>query len=225
VERAPQGSLSIPDDNLADLSASWDVFSAEAGSTLRELCHDLIEPAATIRWLVRAASEESGQELRNRLEAIAVAAGQIAAICEYVFDRPQHCAGTRLDLLAEDAVASAQVRYAGVIDVASEPVTVLAHPGDLVRIMGNVLTNACRAAGPVGRVRVVVDQAEAQARLAITDSGHGLGHTVPDGRPGLGLEIVGALTLKYGGSVHLGVGDLGGLAVTVCLPVPGGSAD
>ena len=225
VERVERGCLSIPANNLADLSAVSSVSSAAAGLSLRELCHDLIEPAATIRWLVRAADAESGQDLRNRLGAIAVAAGQITAICEHILDQPQSYAGTRLDLLAADAVASAQVRYDGVIDVASQPVMALAQAGDVVRILYNILTNACRAAGPAGRVRVLVDEADGQARLTIADSGSGLGRPVPSGRAGLGLEIIGALVLKYGGSVHLGVSDLSGLAVTVWLPTPGGASN
>ena len=225
VEQTQRVCLSIPEDDFADLSAARDISSAEVGSSLRELCHDLIEPAATIRWLVRAAGAESGQDLRNRLAAIAVAAGQIAAICEHILDRPQRYAGVRLDQLADDAVTSARVRYAGMIDVVSEPVTVLARPGDLVRILENILTNACRAAGPGGRVRVLVDETDGRAQLAIADSGDGLGHPVPGGRAGLGLEIIGALALKYGGSVQLGVGDLGGLAVTVRLPAREGSSN
>jgi signal transduction histidine kinase len=225
VERVNQGCLSIPADNLADLSAAAGVSSAAAGLSLRELCHDLIEPTATITWLVRAAEAESGQDLRDRLGAIAIAAGQIAAMCEHILNGPQRYAGVRLDLLADDAVASAQVRYAGVIDIMSQPVTALAQAGDVVRILYNILSNACRAAGPSGKVRVLIDETDGQARMTIADSGDGLGHPVPGGRAGLGLEIIGALALKYGGSVHLGVSDLGGLAVTVWLPAPGGSSN
>lgn len=225
MERVKRGCLSIPADNLADLSATADVSSAVAGLSLRELCHDLIEPAATIKWLVRAAEAESGQDLRNRLGAIAIAAGQIAAICEHILNGPQRYGGVRLDLIADDAAASAQVRYAGLIEVVSKPVTALAQPGDVVRILSNILTNACRAAGPAGRVRVLIDEAGGQARMTIADSGDGLGHPGPGGRAGLGLEIIAALTLKYGGSVHFGVSDLGGLAVSVWLPAPGGSSN
>jgi signal transduction histidine kinase len=129
-------------------------------------------------------------------------------------------------VLAGDAASSAQVRYAGVIDVVSQPVTALAPAGDIVRILGNLLANACRAAGPAGRVRILVDEADGQARLAIADSGNGLGQPAAQGgRAGLGLDIVGALALKYGGSVHLGVSDLGGLAVTVLLPAQGRGAN
>ena len=240
-----RGCLSIPEDNLADLSVVNGVSAAngvpaenDASSangipvaavnlSLRELCHDLIEPTATIRWLVRAAEAESGQDLRNRLGAIAVAAGQIAAICEHILDRPQHHAGVRLDLLADDAVASARVRYDGTIEVTSQRVMALAQPGDILRILYNILANACRAAGPAGRIHVVVDEADGQARLRIADSGHGLGHQEPGARAGLGLglEIIGALALKHGGSVRLGVSDLGGLAVTVSLPTPGGASN
>jgi signal transduction histidine kinase len=212
MERAQQGCLSIPTDNFADMSVA---------SSLRELCHDLIEPTAIIRWLVRAADAESGQDLRNRLGAIAVAASQIASICEHVLDRPQRYASVRLDMLASETVTSARVRYDGTIDVVSNPVVALALPGDIVRILYNILTNACRAAGPAGRVRVLVAEADGQALLEIADSGNGLGHAVPGGRAGLGFEIVGALALKYGGSVQLGGSDLGGLAVTVRLPTPG----
>jgi two-component system OmpR family sensor kinase len=221
VERVHQECLGILDNSFADLSVGSDVPFTATGTSLRELCHDLIEPAATIRWLARAAATDSGPNLRDRLGAIAVAASQIAAICEDVLNWPRHGAGARLDVLAGDAAASAQVRYAGVIDVVAQPVTALAPAGDLVRILGNLLANACRAAGPAGRVRVLVEEADGQARLAIADTGNGPVQAAPAGRAGLGLDIVGALALKHGGSVHLGVSDLGGLAVTVLLPAQG----
>jgi signal transduction histidine kinase len=225
VERVHQEFPSVLDASFADLSIDAEVSLTTAATPLREVCHDLIEPTATIRWLVRAAATESGPDLRNRLDAIAVAASQIAAICENVLDWPQGGTTARLDVLAADAAASAQVRYAGVVDVVTQPVTTLAPAGDIVRILGNVLANACRAAGPAGRVRVLVDEADGQARLAIADSGNGLGQPAPGGRAGLGLSIVGTLALKHGGSVHLGVSDLGGLAVTVLLPAQGGSSN
>lgn len=225
MERGRQRCLSIHADNLAGLSAVRDVSQPAAGLSLRELCHDIIEPAATIRWLARAADAEPGQDQQGRLRTIAAAAGQIAAICEHILDWPQKCAGVRLDLLADDAVASARVRYAGIIDTVYQPVVALARPGDIVRILGNVLTNACRAAGPTGRVRMVVDETGGQARVAVADSGNGFGPAVPGGRVGLGLEIIGALALKCGGSVQFGVSDLGGLGVTVRLPAQGGTSN
>ena len=226
MERVQQELLSVLDDSFADLSIDAEGSLTTAAAPLREVCHDLIEPTATIRWLVRAAATESGPDLRNRLDAFAVAAAQIAAICENVLDWSQGGPTARLDVLAVDAAASAQVRYAGVVDVVTQPVTALAPAGDIVRILVNLLANACRAAGPAGRVRIIVDEADGQARLSIADSGNGLDQPAAQGgRAGLGLDIVGALTLKYGGSVHLGVSDLGGLAVTVLLPAQGRGAN
>ena len=209
---------------MAELSAPVEAFSVAAGLSLRELCHDLIEPTATIRWLVRAAEAGSGEELHERLAAIAAAAGQIAAICDDILRPPQRCPRTRLDEVAAEAVVSVRTRYTGAIDIESQPVTARVHAGDMIRILYNLLANACRAAGPAGRITVTVGEAGGQARLTIADSGPGLGGGPPGGRAGLGLEIVGALALKYGGSVHLGVSDLGGLAVTVQVPVQGESS-
>lgn len=194
---------------------------------MRDLCHDLIEPAATIRWLVQSVGAAGGEDLSDRLGVIAVAAGQIAAICDGVLDPRQleaHQRRTRvrLDKVAGEAVECARVRHAGEIEVMAQPVTVLARPGDVIRIVCNILGNACRAGGPAGRISVVVGEARRRARLSITDSGAGLGHAATRGRAGLGLEIIGELALKYGGSVHLAAGDLGGLAVTVELPAHGG---
>lgn len=225
MERVQWGTTGTLVDGSGELSTLGDVSSVTTGSSLRELCHDLIEPAATIRWLVRAAEAESGEELRDRLEAIAVAAGQIAAICDDILDPPRSRPRVRLDKIAAEAVASARARYAGVIDVVSQPVTASIRTGDIIRILCNILANACRAAGPVGRIRVEVDEADGQARLTIADSGNGLAGAAVGGRAGLGLEIIGALALKYDGTVHLGVSDLGGLAVTVQVPAQGRSSN
>lgn len=214
--------LSIEDSPTPD--AVYDLREPPAADmSLRELCHDLIEPTAAIRWLVRAAETGPGEELHNRLEAIAAAAGQIAVICADIL-RPPQARRVRLDEIAADTVASVGTRYTGVIDIASQPVTAQVQAGDMIRILCNLLANACRAAGPAGRITITVGEADGQARLTIADSGHGLGGAAPGGRAGLGLEIVGALALKYGGSVHLGISDLGGLAVTVQVPVQGRSS-
>jgi two-component system, OmpR family, sensor histidine kinase TctE len=224
VERVQWDTMVMPADGSVDPSALGEA-SVTTGSSLRELCHDLIEPTATIRWLVRVAEPESGEELRDRLKAIAVAAGHIAAICDDILDPPRCRPRVRLDKVAAEAVAGARARYAGVIDVVTQPVTALVHAGDIIRILCNILANACRAAGPVGRITVEVGEADGQARLTIADSGSGLAGAAVGGRVGLGLEIIGALALKYGGSVHLGVSDLGGLAVTVQVPAQGRSSN
>lgn len=225
MERVQWGTVGMLADGSGQLSVSRDVSSVTTGSSLRELCHDLVEPAATIRWLVRAAEAESGEGLRDRLAAIAAAAGQIAAICDDILDPPRCRPRVRLDQVAAEVVASARARYAGVIDIVSQPVTASIRTGDIIRILCNILANACRAAGPTGRITVEVNEVDGQARLTIADSGHGLAGGAVGGRAGLGFEIIGALALKYDGTVHLGVSDLGGLAVTVRVPAQGRSSN
>ncbi len=224
MERVQWGSMGTLVDGLGNLSALGEVGTVATGSSLRELCHDLIEPTATIRWLVRAVEAESGEELRDRLAAIAAAAGQIAAICEGILDPPPSRPHVRLDKVAAEAVESARARYTGAIDLVSQPVTACVHTGDIIRIICNILVNACRAAGPGGRVAVAVGESDGWARLTIADSGHGLAGPGVAGRAGLGLEIIGALVLKYGGSVQLSVSELGGLAVTVQVPAQRGTS-
>lgn len=186
---------------------------------LRELAHDLILPAASIKLLANAACTESDPDaaLRDRLRLIANEAAMIAEICGQVLDRPRRLGPLQLDALAAEAVARAQLRYRGVIEGALRPVTVLVHPAVVVRILNNLLSNACRAAGPHGRVRVRVAPDSAQARLSVEDSGEGL-VKARSGRTALGLEIIGGLVLGYGGTVQMEVSDLGGLRVNVSFP-------
>lgn len=197
---------------------------AAAARLLRELCHDLIEPVAAIKLLVQVACMEAQTDppIRDRLRLIADEAGRIGEICGQVLDQPRHVELIRLDVMAAEAVASAELRYGGLIEAVADPVTLDVHPAVIIRILNNLLTNACRAAGAGGRVRLVVALEDGQARLAVSDSGAGLG-TGKGGRASLGLEIIGGLALGCGGTVQMGPSDLGGLCVTVllpCLPQP-----
>src|SRR5215813_189441 len=130
--------------------------------TLRELCHDLTMPATSIRLLVTAATRESDPDpaLRARLRQIADEAGRIADICGHFLDPTRRTGPSDLRMLAADAADSARSRYPGTIDVVAETVMTAAHPVDVVRILVNLLDNACRAAGPDGRVRLGVDRGE-----------------------------------------------------------------
>ena len=201
--------------------AIQDQAGAAAARLLRELCHDLIEPAASIKLLVHAAHAEASPETSvcDCLRLIAKEAGIIADICGQVLGQPRRIDPVRLDVLAAEAVASARLRFSGVIDAAVSPVALEVHPAVILRILGNLLTNACRAAGTGGRVRLVVAVENDQARLSVADTGDGLGQGMA-GRNSLGLEIIGKLALGCGGTVQMGVSDLGGLCVTVAFPCP-----
>jgi signal transduction histidine kinase len=188
---------------------------------LRELCHDLIESAASIKLLAIAAGPDAGPDpsVEHRLRLIATEAGRIADICGQVLNLPSRLEPVRLDVLAAEAADRARLRHGGTIEVISDPVTLNIHPAVVVRILNNLLSNACRAAGRGGQVRLLVALDAGRARLSVADSGEGLGRGKA-GRTTLGLEIIGSLVLGCGGTVQMGVSDLGGLCVTITLQCP-----
>jgi len=194
--------------------------------TLRELCHDLTVPATAIKLLTQVAAAESdpGPAMRSRLRQISDEASRIADICSYFLDQPRDAGVPTADegqadlhILAAETADSVRWRYSGSVTVSAEAVTVAAHPVVVVRILTNLLDNACRAAGPGGRVQVTVRRNGGQAKLVIADSGPGFGQA-ESGRASLGLSIVAAMVRRGGGSLRMGVSDLGGIAVTVTLP-------
>ena len=204
----------------------WQDPSAIDLRTLRELCHDLMVPATAIKLLTHVAAAESdpGPAMRARLRQISDEASRIADICSYFLDRPADAGAPPADegpadlhTLAAEAADSMRWRYSSAVTVSAEPATVNAHPVVVVRILNNLLDNACRAAGPGGRVQVTVRRDGEQARLVIADSGPGFGQA-ESGKASLGLSIVAAMLRRGGGSLRMGVSDLGGIAVTVTLP-------
>jgi signal transduction histidine kinase len=187
--------------------------------TLRQLCHDLTVPATSIKLLTQVAVAESdpGPAMRARLQQICDEASRIADICGYYLDQPRGDGSADLDLLAADVADSTRWRYAGMIDVVAETARVAAHPVVIQRILTNLTDNACRAAGPGGRVRLTVRADGDRAALVVADSGRGFGQGKP-GRASLGLDIVAAMARRGGGTVEMGTSDLGGTAVIVTFP-------
>jgi signal transduction histidine kinase len=222
VNGGTDAAVTIADDVAAgtdDAVLGDELTGAAEARLLRELCHDLIEPVASIKLLVQVACTEAKSDslVLDRLGLIADEAGRIADICGQVLDQPRRIEPIRLDVLAAEAVASARLRHRGVIEAVADPVTLYVHPAVVVRILNNLLTNACRAAGAGGHVRVRVALDGGQARLAVANSGDGLrGENAS--RTSLGLQIVCSLALSCGGTVQMGASDLGGLCVAVTLP-------
>lgn len=160
---------------------------------------------------------EPDSAARARLRTIASEAARITEMCGEVLDRRVRTSPVPLDTLAAEAMARARLSFDGNIDGAVQPVTVLASQASVTRVLDNLLSNACRAAGPHGRVRVQVAAAADQAQLSVADSGTGLSGGRSD-HASLGLEITARLVLSCGGTLQMNLSDLGGLCVTVALP-------
>lgn len=192
----------------------------ESLRSVRELCHDLVNPALTIRVLAEAAAVESQLDpaTNYRLRQIVEEAERIAEICTYFLERPRHVHPLRLDIVAADIVNATRFSYEGAISAVTEPVTIAMHQVVVTRVLRNLLENGCRAAGPTGRIRLTVSRADGEARLEVADSGPGFG-AGPAGRASLGLDIVETLVRDRGGSTTLATSDLGGVSVIVSFPL------
>ena len=196
---------------------------------LQETCHDMRQALGGVFALAGAALSEPGlpETARVRLE-------QIVGQAQWLADMIQEClragpddAGTRLlDLsaLADEAAAAERVTYAGQIELTwpAAPVLTLGSRVTIRRVIANLLSNASRAAGPGGRVRIETGYDQDQALLAIDDSGPGFGR-IPPGS-GLGLRTVARATLGCGGRLEYDRSPLGGVQVRLRLPVPDGWA-
>jgi len=180
--------------------------------------HDLRHSASTIMMLVAVLQDQrrDGSE-RAALDGITHCA---RGIQEMVNELDRQAAAALVDLvtLATDAADRAALVYPGTITVQGEPALVVAHELDILRVLNNLLQNACRAAGPDGIVHVTVADEGAWCVLRVADSGPGFSEK--SGTAGMGLALVAGIAVNLKGHVALGRGPLGGGLVSVHLPRP-----
>jgi two-component system sensor histidine kinase KdpD len=143
-----------------------------------------------------------------------------------------------LDELVQPAIDRLRTRLAGhhlSVEIAADLPSVRADAVLLDQVVSNLLENAVNHAGEGAPIRVSAVMASDTVRLVIEDGGRGVPETslphlfdrfhrvsTADGaRPGfgLGLAVVRGLIEAMGGSVVASHSQLGGLAVTVTLPI------
>lgn len=194
---------------------------SEGHETLRELCHDLRHPSATIRALAAALEIECDlpERARQRLNQIVAEARRIDLLCSQVLSADaDENEIIRLDHVVAEVVWGAKVQHQG-LQVLCSPVLCRIDGSSARRIVGNLIDNACRAAGQGGCVLVSVWSTKTEVRLEVSDDGPGFG-AAPGGTAGLGLSIVHSLVARFGGRVEFQSSDSGGATVVVILPVP-----
>jgi signal transduction histidine kinase len=185
------------------------------------LRHDLRHAAATIRALVAVLQTRSeGADVDGSLAGIDDCARAITQMLELPRREPGPRA-VRVDYIAEAVVARARVVFACDISVAVTECWGLVTEVDFERLLGNLVDNACRAAGPTGRVAVQADNESDVIILVVSDSGSGFGAFPPHG--GIGLSVVETVTRSFGGRVTFARSQLGGVRITVELPSAGQS--
>ncbi|HEY2704598.1 MAG TPA: HAMP domain-containing sensor histidine kinase [Candidatus Dormibacteraeota bacterium] len=197
-----------------------DDFGSVLYRSIREVCHDMRQPIATVGALAEAAltHPDLPGEVVRRLRHIVDETQMLA-------DLTQRIVSTGLlampvnpaDLLA-DVVDRAALTFAGVLRVSVEPRPALvADPVALRRVIANVLENAIRATGPQGVILVALVGDDRWTVVEVGDSGPGFGAACP-GAASLGLTIAERLMQAHGGHIEFGRSELGGALVRLVLP-------
>lgn len=197
---------------------------------LHETCHDMRQALGGVFALAGAALAEPGlpESVRGRLEQIVEQAQWLADIVrDYLgADERPATAAPLVDLtaVADEAVAAERVTYVGELELARPAVPVLTQGSRVTirRIIANLLSNATRAAGPLGRVRIEIGYDQNRALLVIDDSGPGFGGIQEV--TGLGLHAVVRSVGECRGRLEYGRGSLGGACVRLWLLLPEGWA-
>ena len=205
---------------------------------LRDTCHDMREPIASVLALTDAALGEPGlpAAARLRLEQITGQAEWLAEMIqeflrEAVREQEGHeTAGLDIRVASEAAgrpdalcivgevIRAGRLIWSCDLSVTSPagPARCTLHPVLLRRVVSNVLSNAARAAGPSGLVTVRIWQSKGLLRMVVEDSGPGFGN-VPCGF-GLGLAWVTRTVVRHGGRIECGHGAGDGARVSLWVP-------
>jgi signal transduction histidine kinase len=194
---------------------------------LRETCHDMRQPVASVFALAAAALAEPGlpQAARVRLEQIIDQAKWLADLIQHSLESAEpgmpDTHPTDLVQVAMEAVAAERVTWAGKVRMVGpvEPVFAAIDPVLLRRMAANLLSNATRAAGPSGIVTVEVGRKQNSARFTVEDTGPGFGEIATG--LGIGLAVVSGLAVRYGGRLERDSGASGGTRVSLWLPLTG----
>lgn len=197
----------------------------EGFQRLRETCHDIRQPVAGVLALAGAALADPRlpEVTRSCLEQVVMQAQALADVIRQrlVAGEPAEAQVRLTDLrqLADEAATAERATYGGHLEVVrnTDPVLVRVNQLDVRGIIGYLLSNATRAAGPVGSVKVEISHDSGLAQLVVEDTRPGSG-SVP-GAAGLGWRIMAQGLARCGGKISYGQSTLGGLRASFWLPL------
>jgi two-component system sensor histidine kinase PhoQ len=205
-------------------------------NTLDDLAHSLKTPLAILRNALadggeRAIADAGGQIDRmdtivgHHLQRASVGSNPLAGARTPVAEAARRIAAGLERLHADRSLTIA-------VDV-DEDIVVSVDERDLYEVLGNLLENACKYGE--AQVRIRAEPQRGEVRLCVEDDGPGVpealrGDVLARGAradtakagQGIGLAVVAELVAAYGGTLEIGVSDLGGAAVALLLPTAPG---
>lgn len=167
---------------------------------IRELCHDLRQPAAALSMLAAAIAVQAdlAVEMRARVDHLTQQAERLCGLVHDVLARGQDWQPVDIAALVRAVAASIRVTHATEITVSAEDEAfVLGRRVQLDRLVSNLIDNAARAAGVSGWVLVTVGVVADSVRISVEDNGPGLLRA--GGRLSLGLLIVERAVREHNG--------------------------
>lgn len=192
---------------------------------VRRFAHDLLQPVAIVQAVLAAmrTSESSSGRMHDELSLIENEVRAMAEMCQRQLDLARPPVEIDLAALITAVVERMGVGYGGDIDTeisATPPWSLRSDEVEWERSLVNLIENACRAAGPDGKVVVSMYGDVDVACVSVGDSGPGFGASAA-GRSSLGLVTVSQLVDRHGGHLELRRSSLGGAQVTIVIPAPG----
>ncbi|TDO48910.1 histidine kinase/DNA gyrase B/HSP90-like ATPase [Kribbella sp. VKM Ac-2571] len=196
-----------------DASPARGGFADDPEHLLR-LCHDLRQYVAAGLCLSEPTADPGAEPAR-----LALIRQQFDAIAELldVEQAPtRRIGGVNLTQLAGECADVVRLTYrAPVIFERVARVVVAGDQALLRRAIGNLLDNACRAAGGTGHVQVSVGTADDEAYVEVSDDGPGFGDVAAG--TGHGLQVVAAAARTYDGRLEISSVPGSGTTVRLCL--------
>jgi two-component system sensor histidine kinase MprB len=244
-------------DEIARLGASVNTMLAAIDTSRRaqrtlveDAGHELRTPLTSIRTNIELLLEvERHPELAHRLPAddkaklLADLDAQVRELAKLTTELVELAReeATRetvepvaLTDVVEAAIARVRIRAPGLAFTAElEPATIQGRPGELERMVVNVLDNAAKFSPPGGEVNTALHRDGAMFRLTVTDSGPGIdeadlphvfdrfyraaaARSTPGS--GLGLAIVAQTVAQHGGTVTAEPADSHGTRISMVFP-------
>jgi signal transduction histidine kinase len=228
----PLTRLAYPFDDAtpAELSGSHGsatVPPSVAALRRRQIHHDIHHELGTIKLLssLLSSAEDIGPESRERAHQILGETRwlhQLVQAFEESFAEPDEpplapATPVRIDRYAAEVVRAVQMSTFTQVHLEARTTSAYVEALGFWRALRNIVDNAVRAAGPRGRVEVLVRPEAGWALMQVDDDGPGFGAAAP-GAGSLGLGIVQDLAARAGGELEIRRGVLGGCCVMLRLP-------